>query len=183
MDLLNELCCLGILGFGVIVAGMLAVSGRRFEHILEAFERIEKVTNAYSEDISQEGDVMKISSSVVDYDRKLLEENRIRFNEQYARYVVCSQLISLFPLLGILGTVLGLVLNQDPTNVEQLVSGLSVALWTTLIGLVCSIILKFTDSVFPGKLVNDIDAKFSTVDGAINRQILERVKSSSDDVQ
>ena len=54
-------------------------------------------------------------------------------------------------------------------------SGLSEALQTTFWGLVNAIVLKAVDAVLPGKLVNDIDAKFDTVDSAIERLSLENI--------
>lgn len=179
MILLNIVCCLIIGAFGFFDFALLLGCRNKFKDILEEFRNIEIVKNQYTETMGSKGDVKISTPSVVEYDRKNLEENRIEFNKQYAKYVVYSQWISLFPLLGIFGTVLGLVLNRDPSNVEQLVSGLSVALWTTLVGLVCSIMLRFIDAIWPGKLVNDIDAKFNTVDGAINRITLERINANN----
>ena len=110
----------------------------------------------------------------VSYDRRRLEENRDVYNRLYPYYAVASQLIGLFPLLGILGTVLGLI-SSDLADIDSLVAGLTEALRTTLWGLVCAIVLKAVDAVVPGKLVNDIEAKFETVDGAIERLNLENI--------
>ena len=85
-----------------------------------------------------------------------------------------SQLISLFPLLGILGTVWGLVISGGSgVDVTEMMNGLGMALWTTLIGLFCSIILKFVDATMVGKKVNLIDAKFEQADSIIDRQLIK----------
>ena len=128
----------------------------------------------YEEKLDKKGNVDTTAAVKVSYDRRRLEENRDAFNRLYPYYAVASQLIGLFPLLGILGTVLGLI-SSDLADIDSLVAGLTEALRTTLWGLVCAIVLKAVDAVVPGKLVNDIEAKFETVDGAIERLNLENI--------
>ena len=170
MDFISILIIL--LGLAVLAA--LGLSSIRFKEVLAAFDRIEVRKSTYEEKLDKKGNVDTAAAVRVSYDRKKLEENRENYNRIYSRYVVASQLIGLFPLLGILGTVLGLV-TSDLTDIDSLVAGLSEALYTTLWGLVAAIILKAVDAVVPGKLVNDIDAKFDTVDAAIERLSLESI--------
>ena len=174
MDFLNIICCIVIIAFGFVVFGLLISSMGTFRRILTEFKNIEVVSNGYEEKFGAEGDVKIVTPTEVEYDRKKLENNRVNFNRAYAGYVVYSQWIALFPLLGILGTVLGLVLHPDFYDIEGLISGLSGALWTTFFGLICSIVLKFFDAIGPGRLINEIDARFNAVDGAIDRLTLER---------
>jgi len=159
---------------GLAVLGALIMFSMRFREILAAFGRIEIRKNSYEEKLDKKGNIDTRAAVTVSYDRKKLEENRENYNSLYSRYVVASQLISLFPLLGIFGTVYGLV-TSDLADIESLVSGLSEALQTTFWGLVSAIVLKAVDAVLPGKLVNDIDAKFDTVDSAIERLSLENI--------
>lgn len=178
MGLINILCCVIIVLFGIVVGCCLASSQGAFRKIREEFKNIEMKTSDYQESLKDAGD-LRISMPVeIAYDRKKLEDNRVLFNRTYAGYVVYSQWISLFPLLGILGTVMGLVFNRDMSDVDNLVAGLSMALWTTFFGLVCSILLKFFDAVGPGKLINEIDARFEAVDSAINRLSLEKLNAA-----
>ena len=161
-----------ILGAAVLAA--LIRYGMKFRDILEAFGRIEVRKNSYKEKLDKKGNVDRTAEEKVSYDRRRLEENRENYNRIYSRYAVASQLIGLFPLLGILGTVLGLI-SSDLTDIDSLVAGLTEALRTTLWGLVAAIVLKAVDAVVPGKLVNDIDARFDTVDSAIERLSLETI--------
>ena len=170
MDLISVLII--ILGAAVLAA--LIRYSLRFKEILLAFDRIEEKENSYHERLDRSGNVSARAEQKVSYDRKKLEENREAYNRLYSRYVVASQLISLFPLLGIFGTVLGLV-TSNLADIDSLVAGLSQALWTTFWGLVCAIALKAVDAVLPGRLVNDIDARFDAVDGAIERLSLEAI--------
>ena len=170
MDFISALIIL--LGAGVLAA--LVWCSMRFRKILDAFGRIEVRQSIYEEKLDKKGNVDTTAAVKVSYDRRRLEENRDAYNKLYPWYAVASQLIGLFPLLGILGTVLGLI-SSDLTDIDSLVAGLTDALRTTLWGLICAIILKGADAVVPGKLVNDIDAKFETVDDAIARLNLENI--------
>ncbi len=170
MDFISVL----IIILGIAVLAVLLWCSMKFKEILLAFGRIEVRENAYREKLDKKGNVSATAEQKVSYDRKKLEENREEYNKRYSFYVVASQLISLFPLLGIFGTVLGLV-TSDLADIDSLVAGLSQALWTTFWGLVCAIILKAVDAILPGKLVNDIDARFDTVDSAIERLSLETI--------
>ncbi len=167
-----------IIILGVAVLAALLLCSMRFQAVLEAFDRIEVKQSSYEEKLDKKGNVDTTAALRVSFDRKKLEENREAYNKLYSRYVVASQLIGLFPLLGIFGTVLGLV-TSNLADIDSLVAGLGEALRTTFWGLVCAIILKAVDAVIPGKLVNDIDAKFDTVDGAIERLSLENIMKAA----
>lgn len=106
------------------------------------------------------------------YSIENLEENRDLFNEQYAKYVSCSQMVSIFPLLGILGTVAGLILGNRTGDIDTMVTGLGTALWTTLAGLIASIVLKFIDSAALGNRVNLIEGHFNRIDTQITNERL-----------
>ncbi len=167
----------------VIVGGcvwdwfLLANSKLKFIEIEKEFKNIRKKESSYNEKMETKGDIESESHSVVTYDRSLLEENRNRFNKAYAKYVTRSQMISLFPLLGILGTVFGLMFNKQGNDINQMLSGLDTALYTTFAGLIASIVLKAYDAANTGQKVNVLDSKFNEVDGAIERLTLEKILS------
>ena len=76
-------------------------------------------------------------------------------------------MIPLFPLLGILGTVAGLMTMVDPSakdNLQNLYMGMGSALSTTLYGLIAAIILKFTDALFTSRIINDVDVMLDDFD-------------------
>ncbi|MBQ6293517.1 MAG: MotA/TolQ/ExbB proton channel family protein [Lachnospiraceae bacterium] len=159
---------------GAAVLALLIWCSMRFRKILDAFGRIEVKQSIYEEKLDKKGNIDTTAAVKASYDRRRLEENREAYNKLYPIYAVGAQLIGLFPLLGILGTVLGLI-SSDLTDIDSLVAGLTEALRTTLWGLVAAIVLKAVDAIVPGKLVNDIDARFDTVDAAIERLNLENI--------
>ena len=63
-----------------------------------------------------------------------------RITEQYLAF---SQTIPIFPLLGILGTVVGLILQVSTQDASEIYASLDLALTSTLYGLLAAIALKF----------------------------------------
>ena len=86
------------------------------------------------------------------------------FNKTKVSYSIFAQFISIFPLLGILGTVSGLMSSfaGDVANVVNIASGLGDALVTTFLGLIAAIVLKIFDAVFVSRKINDLELYFET---------------------
>lgn len=90
-----------------------------------------------------------------------------KFNEACSYHDILAQMIPLFPLLGILGTVAGLMTMVDPSakdSLQNLYMGVGSALSTTLYGLIAAIILKFTDALFTSRIINDVDVMIDDFD-------------------
>lgn len=90
-----------------------------------------------------------------------------KFNEACSYHDILAQMIPLFPLLGILGTVAGLMTMVDPSakdNLQNLYIGMGSALSTTLYGLIAAIVLKFTDALFASRIINDVDVMIDDFD-------------------
>ena len=99
-----------------------------------------------------------------------------KFNEITLRHSIYVQLIPLFPLLGILGTVAGLIYQinslSDASQFEGLISSLNVSLYSTFWGLVFAIILKILDSLFPARIIYAIELLFEDYDKKLNNSIM-----------
>lgn len=90
-----------------------------------------------------------------------------KFNEACSYHDTLTQIIPLFPLLGILGTVAGLMTMVHPGAADgftELYKGMGTALGTTLYGLIAAIILKFTDAIFTSRIINDVDVMLDDFD-------------------
>lgn len=175
-SLSSFLLCLLIIIFGALILFFEFYVLAKLRQIYKSFDKIRvriHSTNDEDEWIDDVGNVGLSTTVNVRYDRDELELNRGRFSVAYANYVTCGQLTSLLPLLGILGTVAGLITSSGTTDMSQMISGLGTAMWTTLCGLVASIGLKALDAVLLGRLVNLIDAKFNEADTIITRQTLQ----------
>ena len=95
---------------------------------------------------------MVIESSAEKGQPEKIAEAEDEFGEMYARYNTLCQLVTIFPLLGIFGTVLGIILMGDVSAASM--SSFALALWTTLWGLVASIALKTKRSLGAGKSIS-----------------------------
>lgn len=82
-------------------------------------------------------------------------DNLINLSDDAAsKYTWFVNITAIFPLLGILGTVLALM---NSSGTENLSANFSMALWTTFLGLVCAIICKLFDSGISSKLDRALD--------------------------
>ena len=161
-----------IVAFGVWVYFLLRRSKRTLEAILDDFSTVKNETTRSEDRFEKEGDLHRREVHETIWRQDKLDALRTRFDTAYADYVSLSQQISLFPLLGILGTVAGLIAGSRGADIDQLVGGLGTAMLTTLLGLIFSIAYKWCDAHWLGRTVNLIDARFSEADAAISRQML-----------
>lgn len=178
-----------IIAFGIYVYMKLKAEYKAFRAIFDNFTNqtiIKTVITRTSESQTLEfDDVPQFMETSKNEERKIydinkLNENKYAFYEHYASYVSFSQMISLFPLLGLMGTVLGLVLPGNMTNVDNLVSGLQFAMFTTLAGLFASIVLKYYDSRNPGVMINKLEAQIEMTEEAIH---LKTIKDRLDSIR
>lgn len=82
---------------------------------------------------------------------------------------VLVQIIPIFPLLGILGTVAGIMIQANGSNdMSVIVSGLNTALDTTFYGIIFAIILKFVEAVFPSRIINSTEIMLDDFNKKLN---------------
>lgn len=89
---------------------------------------------------------------------------RKTFDEICAKYLAVAQLIPVFPLLGILGTVAGLIAQVNAQDASQIYASLDTALSTTFWGLVAVIVLKSVEALLVQRKINDIETIFNDYD-------------------
>ena len=92
------------------------------------------------------------------------------FNEVVSGYNACTQFIPLFPLLGILGTVSGLVEQLKAQNIDEMFKSLDVALTSTFWGLIVTIILKICATI-SAKLIEDTEIVLDDYDKKIDNSV------------
>lgn len=86
------------------------------------------------------------------------------FNKTCSLHSVFAQFIPLFPLFGILGTVAGLMLEIQASDIAGMMASLDTALTTTFWGLIFAIILKFIEAVFPSRIIYDVEVMLDDFD-------------------
>lgn len=89
---------------------------------------------------------------------------RKTFDELCARYLTVAQMIPVFPLLGILGTVAGLIAQVQAADAAEIYASLNVALMTTFWGLIAAIVLKIIETWLVQREINEIETIFNDYD-------------------
>ena len=80
------------------------------------------------------------------------------FNKIQLKYSIFEQFVPIFPLLGILGTVAGLI--QQLGNVDAMREALALSMSTTFWGLIAAIGLKVVDAIWVSKAINKTSLYF-----------------------
>ena len=87
-------------------------------------------------------------------------EYKEEFNKIDLIYSIFEQIVPIFPLLGILGTVAGLIQQLD--NLDQMRDALALSMSTTFWGLIAAIFLKVVDAILVSRTVNKMEQYFDT---------------------
>ena len=91
-------------------------------------------------------------------------EETLEYKEEYNKiqliYQTFEQFVPIFPLLGILGTVAGLIQQLD--NIDQMRDALALSMSTTFLGLIAAVVLKFADALFVSRTVSTMEMYFDT---------------------
>ena len=108
----------------------------------------------------------------------LIQEQRLKeeFDKESSIYIFYAQLISVFPLLGILGTVAGLMLNVSATDPEAMLASLDTALSSTLYGLFFAIGLRIYDSHRFAPMIYLIESKFNDYESLYHNIQMEQAQ-------
>lgn len=149
---------LGIVAFGVVVLLMLM----KYSGI---FKKLKQDTRIKFEETRNEATIARGTGNVgyeviQRFNVQRMDDVRQRFNEESAKYISWVQSISLFPLLGLLGTVVGLVPglgSLTEQNFDVLYQSLGTALSSTIVGILCAIVLKVVSNFGASTVVNEIE--------------------------
>lgn len=87
-----------------------------------------------------------------------------KFNDCCSWHSAMAQLISVFPLMGVFGTVTGLMLQAGAKEFDKMLDSLEYALTTTFWGLAFAILLKIFDAIGPAKTINDVEVMLDNFD-------------------
>jgi len=167
----------GIVLFGLVMVILLFWNGIKLSdernRIKEALNRRNNIytLNAASEEMEESEDPN--AAITPDTIRKYETE----FNKKCALHHILAQLIPVFPLLGILGTVAGLMLEIQSQSIEAMMGSLDVALSTTLFGLIFAIILKLIEAMFPSRVIYEVEVLLDDFDKKLSiAEMFQRFK-------
>ena len=86
------------------------------------------------------------------------------FNFVCSKHNAIAQLIPVFPLMGVFGTVWGLMKQANHDNIENMLSSLDIALGTTILGLSFAIIMKIFDALCSSRAISDTEVLLDDFD-------------------
>lgn len=168
LDFISKYATAGIVVFGIVIMLLLFWNGitlsNQKSRIKEALERRNHVYKFNPEDNKMEEDADEKAAITPDTIRKYETD----FNKKCSWHGVLVQCIPIFPLLGILGTVAGLMLELQAGDIDAMMQSLDVALETTLWGLIFAILLKLMDAIFPARVVYDVEVLLDDFDKKMN---------------
>jgi len=154
----------GIILFGIIITALLLWNGSalsnqkgKLEEVLLRKNNI-YTFNADAKEIKEKED----ESSTVTPDT--IRRFETEFYKKCSWHGVLVQCIPVFPLLGILGTVAGLMLQMQANGMDAMMNSLNVALDTTYWGLIFAILLKVLEAVFPSRIIYDVEVLLDDFD-------------------
>ena len=169
-----------ILIFGIVLTALIFVNGSRLS---SHKNRIEEAVSRRN----KKWGVNPVDGAVVDEDDEdaSITPDTIRqyerdFNKACAWHSVFSQLIPIFPLMGILGTVAGLMLEANAVDLEGMMASIDTALSSTFFGLIFAIALKFIDAVFPSRVIEDVDVMLDDYSKKLDlADMIQKIRSNS----
>ncbi len=108
-----------------------------------------------------------VEDTSITFNREKHEPTRDEFTSIFVKYNKWSNFISTLTILGLLGTVVGLMpglLAVKSSNLDTLYSSLSTALTSTAIGLSTTLLLKIYVFAGPNAKLNEIELLFDRID-------------------
>ena len=155
-DYINLIICsfgIGILMWMFIMYGKLSSHKKSLEELLDS-----KTVESRMNQETEKQEIVEISKEVRPED---VYKKESQYRSTLAWNNIILQLIPVFPLLGILGTVAALMTMMGGEDAAAtMMDSLGVALSSTLLGLIASIILKIMISFLNLKCIDDIESKF-----------------------
>ena len=161
-----------IVGFGIyLIVNLASIHKLMKENQTEA-RNVYNITRGKSAFDLASGAVGYSAEVSLDYEK--MDKVREKYNLNFSEYQSKAQLISILPLMGLLGTIIGLIPGLSAVKEQDfsvLYSSLSTALSSTFFGLVFSIILKCQVSSH-SKTMSSIEDYFEDNERKYN-QVLE----------
>lgn len=156
-----DICLDPIIVLGGFITGFfLWVLGNKFTSLKK---EIDKALNGTKFETVVNPDTLAVTKRALDATARTdVYDMKKRFDELGSKFVRISQIIPVFPLVGILGTVAGLMLQVNAkTDANLIYESLDTALSSTFWGLIFAIVLKMIVAIGIAPTINDIENMFS----------------------
>lgn len=180
LQIIKDNINLVILLFGVVLTALIFLNGSKLSshknRIDEAVTRRNRKWGINPED----GAVFDVDDEDASITPDTIRQYERDFNKACAWHNVLSQLIPIFPLMGILGTVAGLMLESNAVDLEGMMASIDTALSSTLFGLIFAILLKFVDAVFPSRIIEDVEVMLDDYSKKLDlADMIQKIKTNN----
>lgn len=168
LEFISKYGTAGIIIFGLLVSVLLLCNGVALSNQKSRIEEaLKRRNNIYTLNVdSKEMEESEDESASITPDT--IRKYETEFNKKCSQHGVLVQCIPIFPLLGILGTVAGLMMELQAGDIEAMMASLDVALDTTLWGLIFAILLKIIEAIFPSRIIYDVEVLLDDFDKKLN---------------
>lgn len=150
-----------VLGVAML-GGMIVIAGKLANHK----HMIEVELNGRLTETVVDPDTLSVTKKKAEpVERGTVYKMKREFDGICTWYLRLSQIIPVFPLLGILGTVAGLMMQVNAqADVQLIYTSLDTALSSTLYGLIAAIVLKVLTALWHVPSINAIENIYSDYD-------------------
>lgn len=159
--------------FGIIIGVSLVINAIHLSH---QKSRIQDALNWKRRSMSINKKTMELQEheEVENITPETIHGYEKEFNKVCSSYNVLAQFIPLFPLLGILGTVSGLMLQVSSQDIASMSASLSLALGSTWVGLIFAIGLKILVALTSNRIIDDVEILLEDYDKTFGDLVAQR---------
>lgn len=156
LNFISENITIGIIFFGMILGVFIMGNAVKLNSHKSKIDDVLNRKNIRT-GIHEKTGIMEETEEDIYTPPETLRKYEKDFNKTRSGFDMYSQLISIFPLLGILGTVSGLMSQVVAEDLDALLASLNVALQSTLAGLFFAIVLKLVIVIWSGRIVDQVE--------------------------
>lgn len=153
---------------GVVNAILLLVNGLSLSNQKNKIEEVLELRSKKYKFNGESKEIEETDDESVAITPDTIRKYETEFNKKCSWHGVLIQFIPIFPLLGILGTVAGLMLQIQSSDIAGMMASLDVALTTTLFGLIFAIVLKVIEAVFPSRVIYEVEVMLEDFDKKVS---------------
>lgn len=173
---------ISILINAVIVAALAVVIvllGRIKKQIRENGERLDVLYagKRMARGLDKDANMQYVTSASIQ--AQDINKLRERYDEICVEFDTITQLVSIFPSLGILGTVIGLMCQVQAQGIDQMTDSIALALSSTCLALLITVAMKVYMAFSTSKELSSLEVKYRSYERE-RQDYVDKVKLSEE---
>ena len=151
--------------FNIVILAALVVLWLQFSEINKKLEEHlksvkKKFSTSHKEQTLNSDGLTVVTSETAGFTIRDINLSKKEYDEIAAKFESLVQLVPIFPSIGILGTVVGLMLQVSANGIDGMTGAIATALSSTFFALIATIILKAYVAVTTTKIMSAIDIEY-----------------------